>query len=113
MKNILSTILYIVSNKLKHIIFLYAVKINFQYTIIGGQKGGNDFKAILSLYCVVTFRPTGLVKNYFYKDKTIFEIKETAVLRDFRFFALFKEEKGQNENGEAKRHPIKIKNKFF
>ena len=52
---------------------------------------------------MVTFRPTGLVKNYFYKDKTIFEIKETAVLRDFRFFALFKEEKGQNENGVAKR----------
>ena len=93
MKNILSEILYIVSDKLKRIIFLYAVKINFQYALIGGQKGGNDFKAILSLYCVVTFRPTGLVKNYFYKDKTIFEIKKTAVLRDFRFFYLIQREK--------------------
>ena len=104
MNNVLLIILHIVSDKLKYIFFLYVVKINFQYTIIGGQKGGNDFKAILSLYCVVTFRPTGLVKNYFYKDKTIFEIKETAIFRDFRFFALFKEEKGQNENGVTFRY---------
>ena len=53
---------------------------------------------------MVTFRLTGLVKNYFYKDKTIFEIKETAIFRDFRFFALFKEEKGQNENGVTFRY---------
>ena len=57
LNNVLLIILHIVSDKLKYIFFLYVVKINFQYTLIGGQKGHANFWFDFSLYHVAFMCP--------------------------------------------------------